>query len=306
MEHRDLNDMAVFSAIAQVGSISGAANKLKLPKSNVSRRLARLEERLGVQLLERNTRSSRLTSIGVCYADHCRSMVEEADAADAVIETNLAEPSGELRISASVLVGQQIIAPAIAAYTKQFPNVHVILELTNAQVNLIEDGFDLAFRIGKNKDSSLVTQSITKLPRNLYASEQYLSQSSEVKKPQDLLNQRCLTMSDEANASCWILNRGDQSIEVSTPFSISINDFLTLRKLATEGAGIAMLPSYAVHTECSLGLLSPVLPEWHGSYATLTTIYPSRRGATSKLRAFIECVRSVVDYLAPPSSTAAL
>ena len=111
MEHRDLNDLAVFAAIAQAGSITGAAGKMKLPKSNVSRRLAQLENRLGVQLIERNTRSSRLTSIGVCYADYCRLMVDEANAADAVVEKSLGEPTGELRVSASVLVGQQIIAP---------------------------------------------------------------------------------------------------------------------------------------------------------------------------------------------------
>lgn len=297
MEQRDLNDMAVFAAIAQASSITGAAEKMKLPKSNVSRRLARLEERLGVQLLERNTRNRRLTSIGICYADYCHLMVEEANAADAVVETSLAEPSGELRVSASVLGGQQIIAPAIAAYIQKFPKVQVILELSNARVNLIEGGFDLAFRVGENQDSTMISQTIATFPLRLYTSPEYLRISDAIETLDDLNNHRCLAMSNESGVARWTLKRGEEVVAVATPVAVVVNDFLTLRNLATAGGGIVMLPTYAVHAECAIGQLSPVLPDWHASDATLSAIYPSRRGATIKQRAFIESVRDVVDGL---------
>lgn len=297
MEHRDLNDMAVFAAIAQTESITGAAEKLQLPKSNVSRRLTRLEDRLGVQLLERNTRSSRLTSIGVCYADYCHLMVEEANAADAVVETSLAEPTGELRISASVLVGQEIIAPAIAAYVKRFPKVQVILELSNARANLIDDGFDLAFRIGENHDSTMMSQTIGTLPLSLYASPDYLSKSGSPKSPKDLINHQCLIMGRGIKTSLWKLKRTGKLIEITAQGTVVANDFLTLRNLAVAGGGIAMLPTYAAHVECSSGQLSEVLPEWNAITATLSAIYPSRRGATVKQRAFIDSVREIVDTL---------
>lgn len=297
MEHRDLNDLAVFAAIAQTGTITGAAKRMKLPKSNVSRRLARLEDRLGVQLIERNTRSSRLTSIGVCYADYCRLMVEEANAADAVVETSLAEPAGELRVSASVLVGQQIIAPAIAAYVQQFPKVQVILELTNARANLIEDGFDLAFRIGENQDSTMMSHTIAIFPLGLYASPDYLRKANAPKSPKDLRCHWCLIMGSGIRTSAWKLKRGEELVEITVPGAVVANDFQTLRNLAVAGGGIVMLPAYAVHAECASGRLSAVLPDWNAASATLSAIYPSRRGATVKQRAFIDHVKNIADNL---------
>ncbi|WP_068409750.1 LysR family transcriptional regulator [Labrenzia sp. OB1] len=298
MERRDLNDLAVFAAIAQEQSISRAAEKLKLPKSNVSRRLARLEDRLGVQLMERNTRSSRLTSIGVCYADYCRLMVEEANAADALIETSLGEPAGELRVSASVLVGQEIIAPAIAAYGQRYPKVQVILELTNARANVIEDGFDLAFRIGKNQDSTLMSQVVATFPFGVYASPDYLRRSNKIQSPKDLQQHRCLIMRAGVKTSRWKLGRAEEVEEITIQGAVVVNDFLTLRNLAVAGGGVAMLPAYAVHAECASDLLSSVLPDWTASDAILSAIYPSRRGATLKQRAFINQVREVAESLA--------
>lgn len=297
MEQRDLNDLAVFAAIAQTGSITGAAKKMRLPKSNVSRRLARLEDRLGVQLIERTTRKSRLTSIGICYADYCRLMVEEANAADSIVETSLAEPAGELRVSASVLIGQQIIAPAIASYVQQFPKVQILLELTNARVNLIEDGFDLAFRIGANQDSTMMSQAITKFSMSLYASPEYLSKSGTPKIPKDLKDHRCLIMGAGIKTSRWKLKRDEELAEYLAPGAVIVNDFLTLLNLAIAGAGIVMLPDYAAHAECESDRLRAILPDWQASHATLSAIYPSRRGATIKQRAFIDCVRRITDIL---------
>lgn len=295
LEQRDLNDLATFAAIAQFGSITGAAERLGLPKSNVSRRLARLEARLGVQLLERNTRSSRLTSIGTCYADFCRMMVEEADAADALVDQSLSEPAGELRISASVLIGQQIIAPAIAAYSKAYPKVRVVLELSNARTSLIEDGFDLAFRIGDNQDSTMMVQTITAYHLNLYANPAYLADHGVPRAPEELMDHRCLVMGVGSTQSQWTFQRGEETVEVPVERSVVINDFMTLRNLAVEGGGVTLLPEYAVRAELKTGSLTRVLGDWTSFHAVLSAVYPSRRGASIKQRAFIECVREVVE-----------
>ncbi|MGZ0187859.1 MAG: LysR family transcriptional regulator [Alphaproteobacteria bacterium] len=293
-----MNDLAVFAAIAQANSITGAAERMNLPKSNVSRRLARLEDRLGVQLLERNTRGSRLTSIGVQYADYCRFMVESANSADAVIAASMAEPTGELRVSASVLVGQQIISPAIAAYVRTYPKVQVILDLSNARANLIEEDFDLAFRIGASKDSTLMSQTIGTFPFGLYASPDYLRMSPAPSTPADLKDHRRLLMGRGIRAARWKLRRNEELADVTVQGAIIVNDFPTLRTLAIAGSGIAMLPNYAVHAECSSGQLVSVLTDWDALSASLSAIYPSRRGATLKQRAFIDCVREVADSLA--------
>lgn len=297
MEQRDLNDLATFAAIAQAGSITGAAVRLGLPKSNVSRRLARLEARLGVQLLERNTRSSRLTSVGTCYADFCRMMVEEADAADALVDQSLAEPAGELRISASVLIGQQIIAPAIAAYSKSHPKVRIVLELSNARTSLIDDGFDLAFRIGENQDSSMMVQAVTSYHLNLYASPAYLADHGVPAKPEDLENHRCLVMGVGSTQSVWTFQRDDETVEVPVDRSVVINDFLTLRNLAVADGGLTLLPAYAARSEEREGALNRVLSDWNSFHAVLSAIYPSRRGASIKQRAFIECVKQAAGAL---------
>ncbi|UWQ35329.1 LysR family transcriptional regulator (plasmid) [Leisingera sp. M527] len=297
MEHRDLNDLATFAAIADTSSITQAAKKLMLPKSNVSRRLARLEDRLGVKLIERNTRSSRLTPIGVRYADYCRLMVEEANAADAVVEASFAEPTGELHVSASVLVGQEIIAPAIAAYVQEYPKVQVHLELSNERSNLIENGIDLAFRIGENQDSALMSQTIGTFPFGLFASPSYLRQLGSPRVPKDLGHHRRLIMQSGFGTSRWKLTRNEERVEVTAPVSVIANDFLTLRNLAVAGGGIAMLPTYAVHSECASRQLVDVLPEWDASNVGLSAIYPSRRGATLKQRAFIQQVKHVAENL---------
>jgi DNA-binding transcriptional LysR family regulator len=292
MERRDLNDMAVFAAIAQAGNITAAAEKMDLPKSNISRRLARLEERLGTQLLERNTRTSKLTSIGARYADYCRLMVEEANAADLVIDKSLAVPTGQLRVSTSVLVGQQIVAPAIALYAREFPLVRVILDLNNTRSNLIEDGFDVAFRIGVNADSSLIIQSLASFSICLYASPEYLSTVPNLEDPTGLTNCRCLVMSDTEEPTRWMLENGKVRKVISISGEAIANDFVALKTLAVAGSGIAMLPSYAVHTEEKSGRLSRVLPGWSGQKAELSAVYPSRRGATPKQRALIDHVKT--------------
>lgn len=290
--NRDLNDMAIFAEIVTAQGLSAAADKLGLPKSNVSRRLARLEKRLGVQLIERTTRSNRLTPIGVCYADYCRLMVEEAIAADNVIDRSQSEPSGDLRISASVLIGQQVIAPVLADYMNQYPKVTISMELTNHRVNLIENGIDLAFRIGGNEDSTLIAKSVGHCAMRPYASPAYLSSHGKPKSPNNLSKHRCLLMKDTDNAHHWTLYNGKEERHTHLNVIAIVNDFISLRTMALSGAGIALLPDYAVCDEVEEGLLQPVFKKWCVPSTELTAVFPSRRGATAKVRTLIECVQN--------------
>lgn len=287
--------MAIFAEIVSADGLSAAADRLGLPRSNISRRLARLEKRLGVQLIERTTRSNRLTPIGVCYADYCRLMVEEAVAADNVIARSQAEPTGELRVCASVLIGQQLIAPAIGPYMKQYPKVTVTLDLSNHRVNLIEDGIDLAFRIGSNEDSTLIAKSMGQISMRPYASPAYLKQHGQPTSPTDLSHHRCLLMKDVDNPYYWTLNNGKQQQLPQLNVTAILNDFIVLRKMTLDGAGISLLPDYAVCTEVKEGQLLPIFKDWSSPATELTVVFPSRRGATAKVRAFIDSVQS---YLA--------
>jgi DNA-binding transcriptional LysR family regulator len=296
MEHRnrDLNDMAVFAEIAAAGGISAAAGRIGLPKSNVSRRLARLEARLGVQLIERTTRASRLTPVGRSYADHCRQMIDNANGADDVVESSLATPSGELRVTASVLVGQGVITPALSEYAQQFPSVVVSLSLTNRRVNVVEDGFDLAFRIGRSEDSTLISQTVGAFPMRLYASVAYVEKNGTPDQPEDLRFHNCLSMSEFENVRQWHLScDGEEHLTDLSP-RIIVNDFISLRTLVEDGLGISLFPDYVVQEGVGAGRLMPVLQDWCGPMSELSAIYASRRGATPKVRAFIASVRRAV------------
>lgn len=166
------------------------------------------------------------------------------------------------------------------------------------RANLIEDGFDLAFRIGEKPDSSMMSQAIGTFPFGLYASPGYLRSSGNPQLPRDLQHHRCLIMRSGFKTSRWKLQRDGEVIDFAANGDVVVNDFLTLRNLAIAGGGIAMLPAYAVHAECASSLLSAVLPNWSASSVPLSAIYPSRRGATLKQRAFIDHVRQAAENLA--------
>ena len=142
-----------------------------------------------------------------------------------------------------------------------------------------------------------MSQAIATLPFSLFASQDYLDRSGTPESPADLKNCRCLNASSEIRTTLWKLKRGKEVAEITTPVSVIVNDFLTLRNLAITGGGIALLPTYAVHAECASNLLTAVLPDWDASSATLSAIYPSRRGATVKQRAFIDHVRDVAENI---------
>ena len=171
---RDLNELAAFTYVVEHGGFTAAANAAQLPKSNISRRIANLERRLGVRLLERTTRKIHVTEIGEIYYQHCRRMLDEADHSDLCVEQTMAIPRGTLRVSASVTTGQHLLAPLTAAFIAQHPEVQMELSLVNRQVDVIDEGFDLVIRIGALQDSSLVTRSLGHCRLFLYASPEYL------------------------------------------------------------------------------------------------------------------------------------
>jgi len=165
---QDLNDMAVFASVVKTGSFTAAGKALSLPKSNVSRRIARLEDTLNVRLLERTTRKLRLTEIGQSLYHHAQRIVEEADSANSLVESMTSRPRGILRVSASVFTGQKLLTPILPEFLKLFPELHLHLELSNRRIDLIEEGFDVAIRIGSMKDSTMIARYLGSIRIYLY------------------------------------------------------------------------------------------------------------------------------------------
>ena len=286
---RDLNELAVFTYVVEHGGFTAAAEATQLPKSNISRRIASLEERLGVRLLERTTRKVHVTEIGDIYYRHCRRMLDEADHADLYVEKAMESPRGTLRVSATVNVGQQLLAPLVAEFMSQYPEVQFELVWTNRLIDVIDEGFDLAIRIGALQDSSLVARRLGQWRLFLYASAEYLKARGTPQKPEDLQEHDCLVMSDMRGSNQWTLSMGDVAeLVVLTPRA-SVNDFDTLRRMVADGGGIAILPSY-MHFGDYHNRLVRVLDDWTGWLTELNAIFPSRRGATPKVRAFLDFI----------------
>lgn len=287
---QDLNDMVIFARVVQAGGFTAAADMLDLPKSNVSRRVARLEGELGVRLLERTTRKIHVTEVGEIFYRYCQLIIEEAEHAEASVNSMMAGPRGVLRVSASVSTGQQLLAPILSEFLLQYPDVQLQLELSNRRIDLIEEGFDLSIRIGPLADSRLVARSLGKSRLYLYASNRYLERMGTPTMPHELIEHRLLLMDDTFSDRVLPLlgPRGEEKL-VLKPNSTA-NDFRTLHQLACEGVGIAVLPHYMCLEDVKMKCLTRVIPEWEVPPVNFHAIYPSHRGATPKLRVFLDFI----------------
>lgn len=301
---RDLNDLAIFAQVVQSGSLTAAADALGMPKSNVSRRLARLETELGVRLLERTTRKLHLTEVGALYYEHCRRILEEAEHAELSVQQRLAAPRGLLRISASHSVGQGLLAPIVGEFLARYPDVQLQLALTNRRVDLIEEGFDVVLRIGTLEESNLVARYLGDSVLQCYAGADYVARHGQPQSPQELKQHSCLIMSDMPQADRWTFVGPGGRETVTVPTRAAVNDFSTLCRMAAANAGIALVPNYLCEPGLHSGRLVPLLPEWTLAPTPIHAVYPSHRGATPKLRALLDfLVEQLQPALRPPAAT---
>lgn len=291
---QDLNDMAVFASVVQTGSFTAAGKALSLPKSNVSRRIARLEDSFNARLLERTTRKLRLTEIGQSLYPHAQRIVEEADFANTLVNSMASGPKGILRISASVFTGQHLLSPRLPEFLELFPEICLHLELSNRRIDLIEEGIDVAIRVGKMTDSTMISRYLGKIRVYLYCTSDYMAGRGRPTRPKDLIDHRLLLMSDMIAGAGNTLRldgpRGEEKISI-TPYC-SINDFQTLHHFARKGLGIAALPEYLCREDLKNESLFRVLPAWEIRPVDFHAVYPSRRGAMPKLLVFLNFVKS--------------
>lgn len=283
----DLNDMMIFARVVKDSGFTAAGRALGLPRSTVSRRVARLERALGVRLLERTTRRLGLTEAGALTYEHCRRIGEEVEDATRALQTLLELPRGLLRVTASVTTGRHLIVPQLTDFLARYPEVRVELELTNRRVELVEEAFDVALRVGALEPSSLIARVVGPLRTGLFASPAYLAAKGIPAEPSDLTGHRCLSMVGSPAHRHWRLQGpGRAEVELKIEPLLAINDLDSLREAVAGGAGIAALPPYLAPMETNR--LVRVLPDWSFAPTDCHFVYPSRRGATPKLRAFVD------------------
>lgn len=289
----NLNDLLFFVAAVEHGGFAPASRRLGLPKSTLSKRVAELEEALQVRLIHRTSRSFTLTDIGRDFYEHARASIIEAEAAQDIVRQRVAEPSGTVRMTASVPVAQGQLAAHLPRLAQRFPRLRLQLDVTDRFVDVVQEGYDIAVRshFAPLPDSGLVQRRIVQESIVLVASPGYLDAHGMPAEPEALEGHDGLLSG--AGAMRWTLMREDadaRTVQVTPRPRMIANESQVLRAAAGAGLGIACLPESLCRPDLDGGALSRVLPGWHAGRVSTTLVMPHRRGQ-------LPGVRAVVDFL---------
>jgi DNA-binding transcriptional LysR family regulator len=282
-----LDDIAVFVRVVESGSFSAAARRLAMPKATVSAKVARLEKRLGLSLIQRTTRKLRMTEAGEQYFRHCVEAIREVEVAEAALQTTSGKPSGVLKITAPVDLGHTLLPRIVHAYAATYPDVAVELFVTNRVMDLVGEGIDLAIRPSQVlKDSSLIAQRYFEMESNLWAAPHYLQRLGALTHPRDLKSARIVGFLARSSA---VLTNGKSDIEVALNGRVRADNLETIKTLLLLGEGIGWLPEFLAAEAAQAGKLVPVLPQWRPKErGAVYFVYVGRKYGLPKVRAFIE------------------
>ncbi len=287
------DDMAVFVQVVDAGSFSGAARRLGVAKSVVSRRVSGLEARLGGSLFHRTTRRLSLTEVGQVYYDRARNILDDVAEAEDAARSLQGELVGRLRLAAPMSFAHQHLSPAIAVFLAEHPRLEVELDLNDRQVDLVNEGFDLAVRIGVLPDSSMIARLLAPSRRVVCASPAYLAACGEPRTLEDMeaFGHRCLAYSNRTVAEQWRFQSGEtwQVARVANPRLIS-NNGQALRDAAIEGLGLAVLPTFIASEPIVRGALKVVLGDYPLAEASIYAVWPPGRQLSAKARAMVEAL----------------
>lgn len=282
----DLNQIAVFIKVVQLGSFSQAARELGMPNSTVSAKVSFLEKRLGVTLLQRTTRKLNITPAGKTYFEKCLLGLEELKSAEMELASLQSEPQGLLRITAPVELGGALLPTVIADFTQKFPKVRAEIILSDRRVELLAENVDVALRAGVLKDSTLIAKKVGEVYFAPFASPNYLKKFGTPSHPRNLRQHQCLQFTPIGFES-WSLVSSKGKLDIPVTGKIIVNDLATIKNLVTAGHGVALLPSYYCRQEVKEGSLQRILPDWRTNQIPVHFVYPAQKYVTTKLSQFI-------------------
>jgi DNA-binding transcriptional LysR family regulator len=298
----DLNDIVVFTKVVETKSFTGAAEALGLPKSTVSRKLAQLEERLGVRLVQRTTRKLALTDIGEAYYERCARIVADVAQAEQLVTDMQATPRGRVRVTAPIDLSTKYLGSIIAAFLAKHPDVFVELEATDRLVDLIEEGFDVAVRFGPLPESTLIARRLCSTGGILCASPEYIARRGLPATAEQLEEHDRLLFTPSRSTQSWPLvdNAGNTVYEFGRPARFASNNIGAVYSAVREGTGIAILSEFQVACDVHNGTLIHVLPEWKGRDFDVHAVYPARQNLPPRMALFLEHLQKAMD---PPPWT---
>ncbi|MEJ7597081.1 MAG: LysR family transcriptional regulator [Kofleriaceae bacterium] len=285
----DLNDIAVFTKVVETRSFTSAAEALGLPKSTVSRKLAQLEERLGVRLVQRTTRKFALTEIGQAYYERCQRIVADLAAAEQLVTDMQATPRGRVRVTAPIDLSMRYLGAIIADFLAVHADINVELEASDRLVDLIEEGYDVAIRIGPLQESTLIARKLVTIDAVLCAAPAYLARRGTPTTIEELDDHDRVLFTPTPRTQSWtLIGPGDATFEFGRPARFASNNVGAVHTAARAGAGIALLTDFMVAADFTTGALVPILTEWRGRAIDVNALYPARQNLPPRLGLFLD------------------
>lgn len=283
-----LGGISMFVQVAETRSFTEAARLIGVSSSAVGKGIARMEERLGVRLFHRSTRSVALTAEGTLFLERCRRILGEVEAAEAELSGAAGTPRGRLRVSTPQL--NSLIMPAVAGFMERYPEVELDIDMSDRMVDVIEEGFDAVIRTGEQHDSRLVSRRLGSCAHVLVGAPAYFDKHGVPARPADLLRHACLQHKFPATGKLerWPLLRGEHEPELLLPETLTCNTVEPLAYACLQGKGIAFLPAFLVRDAIGSGALRTVLDDYMDRTVTFWMLWPSSRYALPKLRVFID------------------
>lgn len=289
MELNRIGDIAAFVAAVKTGSFTAAATALGLTRSAIGKSVVRLEARFGVRLLNRTTRQLSLTDEGRVMYERCRQILEDLEDVDATMAMRRSKPTGTLRLTAPLSFGQRHVLPLLDIYLKQWPELRADIAFTDRFVDLVDEGFDIAIRIGEPKDdSAILTRTIGTQRFLTCASPDYLARRGTPLTPQALHEHDIITLRSTDRPRAWHFDTPDGHYVFDARGRLSIDSSEAMRAAALAGFGIVQLPTYITGDALRSGDLVPVLEPFVPAPDPIRILYPSKRHLSPKIRAFID------------------
>lgn len=281
-------EMRVFSAVVEAGSFTGATRALDMSKAAVSRYVAELEERLGVRLLHRTTRKLSPTTEGEIFFARCRELLDNLDEAEAEITSRSGEASGLLKVNVPVTFGLMYLAPLWPVFLARHPKLDLDITLSDRVVDLVEDGFDLAVRIGQLPSSSLISRKLAATRMVLCASPDYLKRRGEPSAPGELLQHDVISYSLFSSGENWTFTGPEGDVSVKVVPRVRTNSGDTCRAAALQHQGIVLQPTFIVGADLERGSLHEIMSGYRSTELGVYAVYPSRKFVSPKVRLLID------------------
>ncbi|MTI09047.1 LysR family transcriptional regulator [Curvivirga aplysinae] len=284
-----VGELSVFVKVVEEGGFSSAARAMSLTPSAVSKQIGRLEDRLGVRLINRTTRSLSLTPEGRSFFERCRTILTDIEDAESIVTQSHSTPRGSLRITTGVAFGRHQITPLLPEFLERYPDVSIELIKTDSIVDLVEQGIDAAIRFGELADSSMVARFLARSRRAIVASPEYLEKHGVPQHPDELEKHNCLTFFSMPQLNEWVFRVGEEEVPYTATGNFSANNGESIHDMVLNGGGIARLAEFLVAKEVEDGKLIRVLTDFYRDIEIpIHAVYPSRRHLSPKLRCFVD------------------